>query len=151
MTVWHHRRNTISAYLKQQKGYGRAEALLLPKHKDRFNMIEGGRTPFLPAAELQELGYAAVAYPCASVFTAVRALKKWAAHLRYHGTSAGFAGPDTMVFGAADAKDPAHPGLQPAVCAGGGAGNASGGQGTALGRPGGSSPRTPEEGGMWLQ
>ena len=56
-----------------------------------------------------------------------------------------------MVFGAADAKDPAHPGLQPAVCAGGGAGNASGGQGTALDRPGGSSPRTPEEGGMWLQ
>jgi len=23
----------------------------------------------------------------------------------------------SMVFGAADAKDPAHPGLQPAVCA----------------------------------
>jgi len=77
------------------------------------NMIEGGRTPFLPAAELQELGYAAVAYPCASVFTAVRALKKWAAHLRYHGTSAGFAGPDTMVdfeeyfrfIGAADIRE----------------------------------------------
>jgi len=43
MTVWHHRRNTISAYLKQQKGYGRAEALLLPKHKDRFNMLGNSR------------------------------------------------------------------------------------------------------------
>lgn len=61
------------------------------------NMIEGGRTPFLPAAELQELGYAAVAYPCAAVYTAVRALTKWASHLRFHGTSAGFAGPDTMI------------------------------------------------------
>jgi len=43
MTVWHHRRNTVSAYLKQQKGYGRAEALLLPKHKARFNMLGNSR------------------------------------------------------------------------------------------------------------
>ncbi|MGE4537866.1 MAG: glycosyltransferase [Desulfovibrio sp.] len=43
MTVWHHRRNTVSAYLKQQKGYGRAEALLLPKHKTRFNMLGNSR------------------------------------------------------------------------------------------------------------
>lgn len=61
------------------------------------NMIEGGRTPFLTADELQDLGYAAVAYPCASVFTAVKALRKWATHLKFHGTSAGFAGPDTML------------------------------------------------------
>jgi len=43
MFVWHHRRCTVSAYLKQQKGYGRAEALLLPKHKDRFNMLGNSR------------------------------------------------------------------------------------------------------------
>lgn len=43
MFVWHHRRNTVSAYLKQQKGYGRAEALLLPKHKARFNMLGNSR------------------------------------------------------------------------------------------------------------
>ncbi|WP_428567279.1 MAG: isocitrate lyase/PEP mutase family protein [Solidesulfovibrio sp. DCME] len=61
------------------------------------NMIEGGRTPFLTASELQDVGYAVVAYPCASVFTAVRALRAWAGHLKAHGTSAGFAGPDTMV------------------------------------------------------
>ncbi len=77
------------------------------------NMIEGGRTPFLSAAELQELGYAVAAYPCASVFTAVRALRAWAGHLKAHGTSAGFAGPDTMVdfeeyfrfIGAADIRE----------------------------------------------
>jgi len=61
------------------------------------NMIEGGRTPFMTAEELQEVGYAVVAYPCASVFTAVKALRKWASHLKFHGTSAGFAGPDTMI------------------------------------------------------
>ena len=54
------------------------------------NLIEGGRTPLLAAAELQQLGYAVVAHPCGSVFTAVRALQDWAAHLREHGSAAGF-------------------------------------------------------------
>lgn len=35
--VWHHRRSTIGAYLKQQMGYGEAEALLARKHPHRFN------------------------------------------------------------------------------------------------------------------
>jgi len=43
MMVWHHRRNTIKAYLKQQKGYGRAEALLMPKHPQRFNVLGNSR------------------------------------------------------------------------------------------------------------
>ncbi len=43
MLVWHHRRNTISAYLRQQRGYGRAEALLLPKHQYRFNLLGNSR------------------------------------------------------------------------------------------------------------
>jgi glycosyltransferase involved in cell wall biosynthesis len=34
--VWHHRRATVSAYLKQQRGYGIAEALLKRKHPDKF-------------------------------------------------------------------------------------------------------------------
>ena len=36
--VWHHRRHTIGAYLKQQAGYGEAEALLRFKHPDKFNV-----------------------------------------------------------------------------------------------------------------
>ncbi|WP_051261823.1 glycosyltransferase [Desulfovibrio inopinatus] len=43
MLVWHHRRNTIAAYLRQQRGYGRAEALLLPKHQYRFNLLGNSR------------------------------------------------------------------------------------------------------------
>jgi glycosyltransferase involved in cell wall biosynthesis len=35
--VWHHRRNHVSTYLKQQRGYGRAEALLARKHPNRYN------------------------------------------------------------------------------------------------------------------
>jgi GT2 family glycosyltransferase len=35
--VWHHRRQGPRAYLKQQAGYGEAEALLRFKHPDRFN------------------------------------------------------------------------------------------------------------------
>jgi hypothetical protein len=35
--VWHHRRQNPRAYLKQQAGYGEAEALLRFKHPDKFN------------------------------------------------------------------------------------------------------------------
>jgi hypothetical protein len=37
--VWHYRRNTVKAYLKQQRGYGTAEALLKYKHPDHFNSL----------------------------------------------------------------------------------------------------------------
>ncbi len=40
--VWHYRRNSIKAYLKQQRGYGEAEALLKYKHPDHFNMLGAG-------------------------------------------------------------------------------------------------------------
>lgn len=41
--VWHFRRNTVRAYLKQQRGYGKAEALLYFKHPYRFNMLGQSR------------------------------------------------------------------------------------------------------------
>lgn len=37
--VWHFRRNTVSAYCKQQRGYGKAEALVYAKHPFRFNFF----------------------------------------------------------------------------------------------------------------
>jgi glycosyltransferase involved in cell wall biosynthesis len=36
--VWHHRRNSIRAYWKQQKGYGNAEALLEQKWPEKYNL-----------------------------------------------------------------------------------------------------------------
>ncbi len=41
--VWHHRRQTPRTYLRQQAGYGEAEALLRFKHPDRFNHRGDGK------------------------------------------------------------------------------------------------------------
>jgi GT2 family glycosyltransferase len=35
--VWHHRRNSVRAYWKQQQGYGKAEALLERKWPEKYN------------------------------------------------------------------------------------------------------------------
>jgi glycosyltransferase involved in cell wall biosynthesis/uncharacterized membrane protein YphA (DoxX/SURF4 family) len=37
--VWHFRRNTVGAYYGQQRGYGRAEAMLYLKYPERFNAL----------------------------------------------------------------------------------------------------------------
>ncbi len=37
--VWHYRRSTVQAYLKQQRGYGDAEAMLVRKHPEYFNSV----------------------------------------------------------------------------------------------------------------
>ncbi|HWX19994.1 MAG TPA: glycosyltransferase [Candidatus Binatia bacterium] len=39
--VWHYRRSTAVEYLKQQHGYGEAEALLVRKHPEYFNSFGG--------------------------------------------------------------------------------------------------------------
>lgn len=37
--VWHHHRNSVKTYWKQQRGYGKAEALLEQKWPDRYNSV----------------------------------------------------------------------------------------------------------------
>lgn len=39
--VWHYRRSTVGEYLRQQRGYGEAEALLVHRHPEYFNAIGG--------------------------------------------------------------------------------------------------------------
>lgn len=39
--VWHHRRVTVNAYLRQQSGYGHAEALLIRLYPQRFSWFSG--------------------------------------------------------------------------------------------------------------
>jgi glycosyltransferase involved in cell wall biosynthesis len=41
--VWHHRRGSTRAYLRQQRGYGRAEALVAQRHPERFTPIGTAR------------------------------------------------------------------------------------------------------------
>jgi glycosyltransferase involved in cell wall biosynthesis len=37
--VWHHRRNSVKTYWKQQQGYGKAEALLEAKWPEKYNVL----------------------------------------------------------------------------------------------------------------
>ncbi|MBI3961279.1 MAG: glycosyltransferase, partial [Deinococcus sp.] len=37
--VWHHRRNSVRAYWKQQRGYGKAEALLEAKWPEKYSSV----------------------------------------------------------------------------------------------------------------
>lgn len=41
--VWHYRRATVRDYLKQQSGYGEAEALLVRRHPEYFNWFGGSQ------------------------------------------------------------------------------------------------------------
>lgn len=41
--VWHNRRSTVRAFLRQQAGYGKAEALLMSLHSSRFGQLGGAR------------------------------------------------------------------------------------------------------------
>lgn len=54
------------------------------------NMIEGGKTPFLNAKELEELGFKIVVFPLSGLFTATKAMAACFRHLKENGTTAGF-------------------------------------------------------------
>ena len=41
--VHHHRRDTVRGYLRQQRGYGRAERMLTGHHRQRFNRLGAAR------------------------------------------------------------------------------------------------------------
>ena len=51
------------------------------------NNVEGGKTPFLPASELQAIGYAAVAFPVAATYTIAKAVRELMVGLASEGTT----------------------------------------------------------------
>ena len=53
-------------------------------------MIEGGKTPFLPAGELEALGFKIVIYALSGLFATVKAIQEVAEHLNATGTTAGY-------------------------------------------------------------
>jgi methylisocitrate lyase len=53
------------------------------------NMVPGGRTPILPAKELERLGFAVAAYPTVITYTLARAAERALRHLAGKGTPAG--------------------------------------------------------------
>lgn len=53
------------------------------------NMVEGGRTPMLPNAKLEEIGYSVVIYPTASIFITAKSIIHLMTHLKESGSTAG--------------------------------------------------------------
>jgi carboxyphosphoenolpyruvate mutase len=53
------------------------------------NMVEGGKTPFLPARDLEELGFRLAIYPVTAVLAATYQIKKALKMLRETGTTQG--------------------------------------------------------------
>ena len=53
------------------------------------NMIEGGRTPFLSAPELEEIGFKIVVYPLSGLFATTKVVQEMAARLKETGTTLG--------------------------------------------------------------
>jgi len=52
------------------------------------NMSDGGKTPILPAKELEEIGYAGAIFPAATALAANAAVERMLKHIKEHGTSA---------------------------------------------------------------
>jgi 2-methylisocitrate lyase-like PEP mutase family enzyme len=63
------------------------------------NMVEGGRTPILPARRLEELGYAIAIYPVLGFLAAAAALERAYAHLKAQGDSNGLPATESYGFG----------------------------------------------------
>ena len=55
------------------------------------NMVEGGRTPFLSARELEEIGYHVALFPITTLYAAAKAVYDVLLDLKENGTSAGSA------------------------------------------------------------
>jgi methylisocitrate lyase len=54
------------------------------------NMVEGGKTPFLPARELEAIGYNLVIYPVSATYAAAKAVTGLMEELKRTGTTSGF-------------------------------------------------------------
>jgi len=54
------------------------------------NMTEFGKTPLVPAAELERMGYRLVIYPATALRVAHRAMQEFLAHLKQTGSQEGF-------------------------------------------------------------
>ncbi|SDD82843.1 isocitrate lyase/PEP mutase family protein [Belnapia rosea] len=63
------------------------------------NMVEGGRTPILPARRLAEIGYAMAIYPAVGFLAVAAALERVYGHLKEQGDSNALPASDSYGFG----------------------------------------------------
>ena len=71
-------REEIERFAKELKGSG--------AYLDA-NMIEGGKTPIIPAKELEQMGYSVVFWACSAVYTVSKALYDLFSGLKANGTT----------------------------------------------------------------
>ena len=71
-------REEIERFAKELKGEGAFLAA---------NMIEGGKTPIIPAKELEQMGYSLVFWACSAVYTVSKALYDLFTGLKENGTT----------------------------------------------------------------
>ncbi len=72
---------------RQQAELGRIGLRLGKSVPLMINMVEGGKTPMLPASELEALGFALVIFPGAIVRTLAKAAEEFYASLKTHGST----------------------------------------------------------------
>ena len=75
---------------RQRDELGRVAAQLGKSVPLMVNMVEGGKTPVLPASELEALGFAFVIFPGAIVRTLAKAAEEFYGSLKAHGTTEPF-------------------------------------------------------------
>ncbi|MDR6215581.1 isocitrate lyase/phosphoenolpyruvate mutase family protein [Paracidovorax wautersii] len=73
--------------LRTREDMATALARLSPRAPMLANMVEGGKTPILPVAELQALGYRVAIFPGGTVRALSHALQGYLASLHRHGTT----------------------------------------------------------------
>jgi len=73
--------------LRTREDMATALARLSPRAPMLANMVEGGKTPILPAADLQALGYRVAIFPGGTVRALSHALQGYLASLHQHGTT----------------------------------------------------------------
>jgi 2-methylisocitrate lyase-like PEP mutase family enzyme len=75
---------------RERAELGRIAALMGKATPLMANMVEGGKTPLLPASELQELGFAFVIFPGAIVRVLAKTAEEFYGALKAHGTTEAF-------------------------------------------------------------
>jgi 2-methylisocitrate lyase-like PEP mutase family enzyme len=98
VTGWDDSMRRCEEYVKAGADVLFVEALRTPEEVERagraldvpllYNYVETGKSPLLPAAELERLGFKIVIFPASALLSAVQAVKHVLGELRDKGTTA---------------------------------------------------------------
>jgi 2-methylisocitrate lyase-like PEP mutase family enzyme len=98
VTGWDDSMRRCEEYVKAGADVLFVEALRTPEEVERagraldvpllYNYVETGKSPLLPAAELERMGFKIVIFPASALLTAVQAVRQVLAELKDKGTTA---------------------------------------------------------------